>query len=110
MDHIAHGVGSIHGLQAKVPHALQSRNQHIKRSDIVTNLVKTLKIVHILKIYLKKRRNQNSCRSQDQHRLGYFFIYIGQKNTFLFFQEPCEQFSLLAPNIQSNTMIRRISH
>ena len=27
----AGGVGLIHGLQAKVPHALQSRNQHIKQ-------------------------------------------------------------------------------
>ena len=33
-----------------IPHALQSKNQNINRSNIVTNSIKTLKMDHIKKI------------------------------------------------------------
>ena len=32
---------------AEIPHASQARNQNIKQSNIVTNSIKTLKMVHI---------------------------------------------------------------
>ena len=41
--------GSIPGLGAKIPHALQPKNQNIKQSNFVTNSIKTLKMVHIKK-------------------------------------------------------------
>ena len=44
------GAGSIPGQAAKIPHALWPKNQNIKnRSKIVTNSIKTLKIVHMKK-------------------------------------------------------------
>ena len=46
--------GSIPGWGAKLPHASGSKNQNIKRSNIVTNSIKTLKMVHIKKKSLKK--------------------------------------------------------
>ena len=48
----AGGAGSIPGQRAKIPHASQPKNQNIKkktRSNIVMNLIKTLKMVHIRK-------------------------------------------------------------
>ena len=53
----AGGAGSIPGQRAKIPHASQPKNQNIKkktRSNIVMNLIKTLKMVHIKKIKLQK--------------------------------------------------------
>ena len=47
----AGGVGSIPGWGAKILHVLQPKNQN--RSNIVTNSIKTLKMIHIKKI-LKK--------------------------------------------------------
>ena len=44
--------GSIPGREAKIPHTSQSKKQSIlkkRRSDIVTNSIKTLKMVHIKK-------------------------------------------------------------
>ena len=49
----AGGAGSIPGQGARIPHALWPKNQNIKQSSIVTNSVKTLKMVHI-----KKKKNQ----------------------------------------------------
>ena len=51
------GVGLIPGWGAKIPHASRPKNQNIKRSNIVTNSIKTLKMVHIKKIFLKKAAN-----------------------------------------------------
>ena len=49
------GLGSIPGQRAKIPYTLWPKNPNIKnRSSIVTNLIKTLKMVHIKK---KKERN-----------------------------------------------------
>ena len=45
------GTGSIHGQEAKIPHALRPKDQNI--SSIVTNSIKTLKMVHIKKKVLK---------------------------------------------------------
>ena len=48
------GLGSIPGQRAKIPYTLWPKNPKIKnRSSIVTNLIKTLKMVHIKK---KKRK------------------------------------------------------
>ena len=49
-------VGSIPGRGAKIPHASRPKNQNIKkkkRSNIVTDSIKTLKMVHIKKKILK---------------------------------------------------------
>ena len=43
------GMGSIPGGGAKIPHASQPKNQN--RSNVVTNSIKTLKMVHIKKIF-----------------------------------------------------------
>ena len=46
----AGSAGSIPGWGAKIPHALQPKNQKTEnRSSIVTNSIKTLKMVHIKK-------------------------------------------------------------
>ena len=42
----ARGAGSIPGRRAKIP---PPRNQNINRNNIVTNSIKTLKMVHIKK-------------------------------------------------------------
>ena len=47
---------SIPGQGAKIPHASQPKDQNIKnRSNVVTNSVKSLKMVHIKNILTKKR-------------------------------------------------------
>ena len=51
----AGGAGSITGPGAKIPHASQPKNQNIIQSNIVTNSVKNLKVVHIK----KKNKKQN---------------------------------------------------
>ena len=44
----AGGASSIPGWGARIPHASRPRNQNIKnRGNVVTDLVKTLKMVHI---------------------------------------------------------------
>ena len=51
----AGGAGSIPGRGTKMPHASQPKNQNLKnRSNIVTNSIKTLKMVHIKKIKIKE--------------------------------------------------------
>ena len=51
------GVGSIPGWEAKIPHALWPKNQNINnRSNILTNSLKTSKMVHIQKKNLKKKK------------------------------------------------------
>ena len=45
----AGGAGSIPGQGTKIPPALRPKKQNIKQSNIVTNLIKTLKMVHIKK-------------------------------------------------------------
>ena len=54
MVKIAHfnagGVGSIPAREAKIPHASGPKTQNIeKRNNVVMNLIKTLKMVHIKK-------------------------------------------------------------
>ena len=47
---IAEGAGSIPGWEAKIPHAVWPKNQNINNgSNILTNSLKTLKMVHIKK-------------------------------------------------------------
>ena len=45
----AEGAGSIPSWGAKILHASWPKSQNINRSNIVTNLIKTFKIVHIKK-------------------------------------------------------------
>ena len=71
MVKIAHfnagGVGSIPAREAKIPHASGPKTQNIeKRNNVVMNLIKTLKMVHIKKILKEKKRKTallryNSC-------------------------------------------------
>ena len=51
----AGGAGSIPGQGTKIPLALWPKNQNIKKSNIVKNLINTLKKVHI-----KKKKNPRS--------------------------------------------------
>ena len=51
----AEGVGLIPGRRAKIPHALQPKNQNIKQKQYCYKFIKTLKMVHI-KIILKKNK------------------------------------------------------
>ena len=53
----AEGTGSIPGREAKIPHALGPKTKTENRSNIVTNSIKTLKIVHIKK---KKKNKKNA--------------------------------------------------
>ena len=50
----AGGAGSIPGQGAEIPHASWPKTQNINRSNIVTNSIKTLKMVHIFKKSGKK--------------------------------------------------------
>ena len=52
------GVGSIPGWGAKIPHASRPKNQNIKqnKSNAVKNSIKTLKLVHMTKVFLKKTK------------------------------------------------------
>ena len=45
--------GSIPDQGAKIPHALWPKNQNIKQKHIVTNSIKTFKMVHIKRIFKK---------------------------------------------------------
>ena len=53
----AGGVGSIPGRGAKIPHASWPKNQNIEH--VVTNSIKTLKVVHIKEIFKKKILSPN---------------------------------------------------
>ena len=46
-------VGLIPGQAAKISHTSWPKNQNINRSNIVTDSIKTLKMVHIKKIFKK---------------------------------------------------------
>ena len=50
----ARGAGSIPGRATKIPHATWATNQSMKQNNIVTNSVKTLKMVHIGKTFKKR--------------------------------------------------------
>ena len=50
----ARGAGSIPGRATKIPHASWPKNQRMKQNNIVTNSVKTLKMVHIGKTFKKR--------------------------------------------------------
>ena len=66
------GVGSIPGQGAKIPHASWPKNQN--RSNIVTNSIKTLKMVHIKKKNLKKKRKK--CLSVYAPQLLWLFVIL----------------------------------
>ena len=63
----AEGAGSIPGQGVKVPHPLWPTNQNIlkkkkkTRNNIVTNSIKTLKMVHIKKKSFKQRVYKSPC-------------------------------------------------
>ena len=49
------GMGSVPGLEAKIPYASQPKNHNkSNRSNIVTTSIKTLKMIHIQKKVLNK--------------------------------------------------------
>ena len=52
----ARGTGSIPGWGAKIPHVSWPKNQNVKQKQIVTNSVKTLKMVRIKKKISKAKR------------------------------------------------------
>ena len=54
----AGSAGLISGREVKIPHALWPKNQTKNRKNIVTNSIKTLKMVHIQKIFLKKGKEK----------------------------------------------------
>ena len=58
------GEGLIPGQGAKIPHASWPKNQNIKnRSNVVTNSISTLKMVHVKKkkkSLIEKKTDQNS--------------------------------------------------
>ena len=50
--------GSISGWGIKIPHSSWSKNQSINRSNIVSDSIKTFKMVHIKKKKLLKRKKK----------------------------------------------------
>ena len=61
----AGGVSSIPGRGAKIPHASWPKNQNIKQ-NIVTNSIKTLKMVHIKKIFKKPKEKSSEGLKQEE--------------------------------------------
>jgi len=57
---VAGVAGSIPGLGAMIPGGSRPKNQNINRNNIVTNSIKTLKLVHTKKEILKKKRLKSS--------------------------------------------------
>ena len=53
--------GSIPVQGAKISYALQPKNQNIKQKHVVTNLIKTFKMVHIKRILKKNYGMSNKC-------------------------------------------------
>ena len=49
------GVGSVPDQGPKIPHDSRPKNQNKNRSNVVTNSIKTSKLVHIKKKILKKK-------------------------------------------------------
>ena len=77
----AGGVGLIPDQGAKIPHALRPKHQNIKHcySNIVTNSIKTLKMVHIKKKNLEKKPYHHY-----QHVFKILLILIpGTKKSYL---------------------------
>ena len=67
----AGGAGSIPGQGVNIPHASGPKNQNIKnRSNIVTNSIKTFKMVHRKKKILKKKRKKGRENSIREGREG----------------------------------------
>ena len=63
--------GLIPNQGAKIPHASQSKNQNVEQSNIVTNSVKTFKMVHIQKKkILKKKRVTGLEKGQGEKNMG----------------------------------------
>ena len=53
----AEGASLIPGWRAKIPHASWPQNQNINnKSNIITNSIKTLKVIHVRKKIFKKRK------------------------------------------------------
>ena len=48
------------GQGVKIPHALGAKNQNLKQSDIITDSIKTLKMVQVKKKSLKITQNDDS--------------------------------------------------
>ena len=79
----AGGTGSFPGRGAKIPRASQPKNQkHKNGSNIVTNSIKTLKMVHI-KEYFKKRLEPGTLsapgykiRSFNNKLLSYYMMLL----------------------------------
>ena len=66
----AGSTGSIPARGAKIPHALRPKNQNMKQKNIVTNSIKTLKMVHIKKnLWKKSTRN-------ERKRLAFLVVVI----------------------------------
>ena len=71
----AASAGSILGQGAKIPHASQSRNQNINnRSNIITNSIKALKMIHIRKKNFKKRKKKVIKGSNLSFEVFVFFL------------------------------------
>ena len=65
----AGGTGSILGQGAEIPYAAQPKNQSLKnRNNIVINLKKTLKMVHIKKKILKKEANKEGGERRKERK------------------------------------------
>ena len=77
----AGGAGSILGWGAKIPHALRPKKpKHKKnRSNIVTNSIKTLKMVHIKKYYKKKTKKQDQEQTHRQRKQTYGYQRGGER-------------------------------
>ena len=69
------GVGLIPGQALKVPHASWPKNQNMKsRSNIVTNSIKTLEMVHVKK---KKKKSTKAQRGVVARRAGWWVCGLG---------------------------------
>ena len=84
----AEGPGLIPGGGAKILHASWPKNQN--RNNIVTNSIKTFKIVHIKKNLREKKKGGSHCRSNSpdpfQFSQTFWFLYlISLKALFIFF-------------------------
>ena len=64
----ARGSGSIPGRGAKIPHPSGPKNQNIKQKQYVANSIKTLKMVHVKKKSLKKRKKEVNKIISDSHK------------------------------------------
>ena len=80
------GVGLIPGQALKVPHASWPKNQNMKsRSNIVTNSIKTLEMVHVKKKKKKKHKSPEGSGSQEGKMVG---LWTGDAKNGQAFEEP----------------------